>query len=363
MSAAKRARTTPTTSCKWGFISTGGIANDFALALKATPHAERYAVASRTQAAADEFKATHGFSKAYDSYEKLVADPEIDVIYIATPHAFHRDNILMCLDAGKNVVCEKPMVVNAKQAEECIAKAKEKGLFLMEGMWTRFFPATRAVRKLVKDGAIGKVVSMHASLGFKGESHFNARLFKPELAGGALFDVGIYPSMWIAAILGVPSKVTAHARMHEEGVDAMTFATYEFDDYPDCMAQMQCGFTGTLANEVIVIGETGRIRVHGPPQCPETYTLTQRQGDEPDPLLTRGKVTTVSEPLDPPHFGNAPGYNFVGSQGFAYEAAAVQEALAKGLTEHPEMPLSETLGMAKIFDEVRKQIGLTYPWD
>ena len=122
MSAAKRARTTPTTSCKWGFISTGGIANDFALALKATPHAERYAVASRTQAAADEFKATHGFSKAYDSYEKLVADPEIDVIYIATPHAFHRDNILMCLDAGKNVVCEKPMVVNAKQAEECAAQ-------------------------------------------------------------------------------------------------------------------------------------------------------------------------------------------------------------------------------------------------
>ena len=146
----------------------------------------------------------------------LVADPEVTVVYVATPHTFHCDNILMCLEAGKHVLCEKPMVVNAKQAEQCIAMAKEKNLFLMEGMWTRFFPATRAIRKLIADGAIGKVVSVQASLGFKSEPEFNDRLFLPELAGGALFDVGIYPALWISMALGPhPTKVHACAKMIE----------------------------------------------------------------------------------------------------------------------------------------------------
>ena len=166
---------------KWGMISTGAIANDFALALKNTPNAELYAVASRSQASADAFAAKHGFTKAFASYEALVADPEVKVVYVATPHTFHCDNILMCLEAGKHVLCEKPMVVNAKQAEQCITMAKEKNLFLMEGMWTRFFPATRAIRKLIADGAIGKVVSVQASLGFKSEPEFNDRLFLPDL--------------------------------------------------------------------------------------------------------------------------------------------------------------------------------------
>jgi len=358
--AAKRQRAAKT-SWRWGFLSTGSIANDFALALKATPNAERHAVASRTKESAEAFATKHGFAKAYASYEELVADADVDVVYVATPHAFHCENVLLCLEAGKHVVSEKPMAVNAKQAEQCIAKAKEKGVFLMEGMWTRFFPTTRAVRKLVADGAIGKVVSVHASLGFKSEEFFNARLFRPELAGGALFDVGIYPALWISAVLGVPSKVTAHAKMHATGVDEQTFATFEYEG--GAMAQLQCGFTGALANEVLIVGETGTVRINRPPQAPDTYTLTTRQGDEPDPMLIRGKAVTYCEPLDPPHIGIAPGYNFVGSQGFRYEAEAVQTALADGLLEHPEMPLSETLAMARVFDDIRKQIGLSYPWD
>ena len=203
---------------------------------------------------------------------------------------------------------------------------------------------------------------MHASLGFKSEEDFNPRLFKPELAGGALFDVGIYPAMWISAILGTPSKVTAHAKMHPTGVDQVTFATFEFGD-SDALAQMQCGFRACLANEVVIVGETGTIKVSRPPQAPDTYTILSRQGDTPDPMLTRGGCSTVTTPLDPPHIAVAPGYNYVGSQGFTYEVAAVQDALARGLTEHPEMPLHETLAMAKLFDEIRRQIGLTYPWD
>jgi dihydrodiol dehydrogenase / D-xylose 1-dehydrogenase (NADP) len=216
---------------KWGVISTGAIANDFSLALKNTPGAVLHAVASRSQAAADAFATKHGFAKGYATYAELVADPEVEVVYVATPHTFHCDNILMCLDAGKHVLSEKPMVVNAAQAEKCMAKAKEKGLFLMEGMWTRFFPATREIRKLVADGAIGKIVSVSASLGFKSEPEFNDRLFLPELAGGALFDVGIYPALWISMVLGsAPTKVHAHSRMHHTGVDAQTFVTFEYAD-------------------------------------------------------------------------------------------------------------------------------------
>ena len=215
---------------KWGVIATGSICNDFTLALKKTPKAVLHACASRTQASADDFAQKHGFAKAYASYEALAADPEVEIVYIATPHAFHCDNILLCLEAGKHVLSEKPMVVNARQAELCMAKAKEKKLFLMEGMWTRFFPVARAIKQAIASGAIGKVVSMTASLGFKSEPHFNPRLFRPELAGGALFDVGIYPALWISMILGPPdiARVTARAKMTESGVDAQTFATFEY---------------------------------------------------------------------------------------------------------------------------------------
>lgn len=228
-------------------------------------------------------------------------------------------------------------------------------------MWTRFFPAAREIKRLVQSGAIGKVMSISASLGFKSEPHFNERLFLPELAGGALFDVGIYPALWISMILGPPKTVTAHARMHTSGVDAQTFVTFGYED--GAMAHLECGFLASLPNDVTIVGETGYIRTSRPCQCPEAYTLVTRQGDEPDPMLTRARVETLSTPLDPPHFGLAPGYNFLGSQGFKFEAAAVQEAIAKGLTEHPEMPLSETLAMARVFDDIRAQIGLKYPWD
>lgn len=346
---------------KWGVMSTGAISNDFTLALKSTPNAVLHAVASRTQASADAFAQKHGFAKAYASYPELVADAEVQIVYVATPNNFHCEHILMCLEAGKHVLCEKPMSGNAKQAEMCIEKAKEKKLFLMEGMWTRFFPISRAVRKLVSEGAIGKVVSVTASLGFKAETDFNQRLFKPELGGGALLDLGIYTSFWISAILGPPQKVSAHACLLPTGVDSQTFATFQYDS--GAMAHFQCGFTGALPNDVTIVGETGYIRISRPMQAPEAYTMVTRQGDTPDPMLLRGKSVTVSEPLDPPHIGVAPGCNFVGSQGLKFEAAAVQEAIEKGLTEHPELPLSESLAMAKVLDEIRSQIGVRFPWD
>ena len=153
-------------------------------------------------------------------------------------------------------------------------------------------------------------------------------------------------ALWISMVLGAPSKVSARATMHETGVDAHTFATFEYDS--GALAHLECSFLACLQNEVSIVGETGQIKVVRPIQAPETYTILTRQGDEPDPMLIRGKSVTHTTPLDPPHIAVAPGYNFVGSQGFTFEAAAVQEAIGKGLTEHPEMPLDETLAMAKV---------------
>ena len=193
-------------STRWGIMGTGAIANDFAQALKTTPGAVLHAAASRSQASADAFAKKHGIARSFGSYEELAADGEVDIVYVATPHAFHRDNVLLCLGAGRHVLCEKPLAVSAAQVAECVAAARERNLFLMEGMWTRFFPVARAIRKAVAEGAIGKVVSVSASLGFKLEPSFNPRLYEPALAGGALFDVGIYPALWISMILGTPSK-------------------------------------------------------------------------------------------------------------------------------------------------------------
>lgn len=193
-------------STRWGIMGTGAIANDFAQALKTTPGAVLHAAASRSQASADAFAKKHGIARSFGSYEELAADGAVDIVYVATPHAFHRDNVLLCLGAGRHVLCEKPLAVSAAQVAECVAAARERNLFLMEGMWTRFFPVARAIRKAVAEGAIGKVVSVSASLGFKLEPSFNPRLYEPALAGGALFDVGIYPALWISMILGTPSK-------------------------------------------------------------------------------------------------------------------------------------------------------------
>ena len=133
--------------------------------------------------------------------------------------------------------------------------------------------------------------------------------------------------------------------------------------HEEATGHLQCSFAACLPNQVVIVGETGIITVNRPPQAPDTYTLVQRQGEAMDPMLLKATSTTVTTPLDPPHIGLAPGCNFVGSQGFVYEAVAVQDAIGKGLTEHPEMPLSETLAMAKVFDQIRAQIGLRYPWD
>src|ERR687897_753724 len=200
-------------SMRWGILGTGRIVREFAAGLRDTPGAETLAVGSRTEDSAREFAASLGIPRHYSSYAELVTDPDVDVVYVATPHPFHAENVTLCLEAGKHVLCEKPMTVNAAQAERLIALAQEEELFLMEGMWTRFYPLMERVRHLISSGAIGE-----------------PRLLNPDLGGGALLDVGVYCVSLSSMIFGPPDRVTGLAHLGETGVDEQSAAILEHGD-------------------------------------------------------------------------------------------------------------------------------------
>ena len=204
---------------RWGILGTGVIARKFATGLKSAPGAELAAVGSRSQATADEFGDTFGARRRYASYEALANDPEIDVIYVSTPHPMHKDNTLLGLNAGKAVLCEKPFCLNAAEAETMINLARSKGLFLMEAMWTRYLPAVIKTRQLIADGVLGEIRMIMADFGFRFEFDPQHRLLNPELGGGALLDAGVYPISFTSMIFGPPVRVMSMAHLGQTGVD------------------------------------------------------------------------------------------------------------------------------------------------
>ncbi|HQI76010.1 MAG TPA: Gfo/Idh/MocA family oxidoreductase, partial [Candidatus Latescibacteria bacterium] len=219
---------------RWGIMSTGKIAHKFAQGLKELPdEAEILAVGSRAQQTADAFGDEFGIPRRYASYEALVADADVDVVYIGTPHSFHYDNAVLCLNAGKAVLCEKAFTITGREAEELIALARSKRLFLMEAMWVRFLPATIRVRELVSGGAIGEPRLIQASLGFWTEMTPETKLSRflnPALGGGSMFDVGIYPMSYISMLFGQARRVTGVAHIGETGVDEQASVCYGYDD-------------------------------------------------------------------------------------------------------------------------------------
>ena len=341
---------------KWGILSTGLIANDFCKAIQLAD-GELYAVASRGLTRAEEFGKLRGFKRCYGSYEELVKDPAVDVVYVATPHSHHFDAIVLCLQAGKHVLCEKPLCWNVAQTRRAVELARAKGLFLMEAMWTRFFPTTIAAKKAVKDGSLGEVLSLDASMGFllQGDA---PRLTQKQLAGGATLDVGVYAVSWAVMMLGAPEKIHAVGALSARGVDESVSAMLTYNG-GRTTAQLQCGFVGALRNEAAVNGTQGRLVVGAPFGCPSSLVVTTQSKEAPHPLLLTGDSEATTRPLDPP-YPASPGYNFIGSQGMVHEVRAVHEALAKGWTEHPLMPLSETLIVAEVMAEILRQVGVQY---
>lgn len=322
---------------RWGIIGPGNIAKKFADGLKVVPDAELLAVGSRTQEGADAFADQYGAPRRYASYEALAADPDVDAVYISTPHPMHKDNSILCLNHGKAVLCEKPFTINAKEAAEVIRVARQKRVFLMEAMWTRYIPAMVKVRELLATGVIGEARMMTADFGFRAGINPEGRLFNPSLGGGALLDVGVYCVSLASMIFGAPARMASLAYLGATNVDEQAGMILGYSGGQ--MAVLSTAIRTTTPMEALISGTEGQIRIHSLFWRPTRLTVS-----------VYGKETNE---IDMPLVGN--GYN--------YEAQEVARCLRTGLLESDVMPLDETLAIMKTMDELRAQWGLRYPME
>ncbi len=321
---------------RWGILGTGGIAQKFSEALDILPDARMTAVGSRTQDSAEAFGAKWNIPHRHGSYAALMDDPEVDAVYIATPHTLHRENALGCLSAGKAVLCEKPFTINARQAEEVVALARKKRIFLMEAMWTRYFPIFVKIRSLLAEGALGEVRQVQADFGIRPAFDPKSRLFDPALGGGALLDLGVYPVSLASMVFGeVPRRLVSAATLGSTGVDEQSAAIMEYS--AGRLAVVSCSLRFTSPQEAHIIGTGGRIRIHRPWWFANTITLT-RSGQ-------------AEEEISMPYLGN----------GYAHEALEVMDCLRSGKLESGVMPLEETLHIMQTLDAIRGEWGLKYP--
>jgi len=320
---------------RWGILGTGNIAHQFARGLTVVGDAELVAVGSRTQEAADTFADEFGAQRRHASYEALASDPDVDAVYISTPHPFHKENSILCLNGGKAVLCEKPFTINVREAEDVIAVAREKRLFLMEAMWTRFTPVLVKIRELIGQGAIGEVRMINADFGFRAGFNPKSRAFAPELGGGGLLDVGVYPISLASMLLGEPSEIISTATLGETGVDEQSVVVMKYAGGQISISTS--AVRTTTPWEAFIMGTDGMIHIPHAWWKPQSFTL--RANGKPD------------ERFDLPFTGN--GYN--------YEAIEVGRCLRAGELESSVMPLAETLSIMRMMDTARAQWGLVYP--
>lgn len=320
---------------RWGILATGWIAEQLAEAINSQPDAECLAVGSRSQESADKFGDTWHIPRRYPTYEALAADPDVDVIYIATPHNLHTENMKLCLNAGKHVLCEKPLTVNAAQAKECLDLAQEKGLFLMEAMWMKFIPAIRQMQKWVANGRIGTIYLVQANFAFNIPFNPQGRLYDPALAGGALLDMGIYPATLAHLVLGKPDQILSAAHFGETGVDELNSAIWQYDRG----AQAILLSTQRLERpcNAFITGSQGYIKLHKNFWHSQTLTLKQ-SGSKP-------------EVVQMPYEGN----------GYGYQVREVHDCLRAGKLESAVVTHADTLEIMTLLDEMRGQWGLVYP--
>lgn len=313
------------TPLRWGIMGTGGIAAAFAQDLKLTRSGVVTAVGSRKAESADAFGARLGIPARHASYEALANDPDVDIVYVATPHPMHHGNARLALEAGKPVLVEKPFTMDAAEARDLVGLARDRGLFLMEAMWTRFLPHVRHIRELLP--SLGDVVTVSADHGqwFAEDPAF--RLFAPELGGGALLDLGIYPVSFASMVLGAPDRVAAMATPAFTGVDAQMSMLFGYKS--GAQAVLSCTLSAVSPTTAAIVGTEARIEVEGPFYAPASFTLIQRDGE-------RTRHEYVDE-----------------GRGLRHQADEVARLLAEGATESPLMPLDETVSIMATMDEVR----------
>jgi predicted dehydrogenase len=311
---------------RWGILGTGGIARAFASDLRLTGSGVVSAVGSRSQGSADRFADDLGIERRHPSYESLVADPDVDVVYVATPHPMHRDNAILALHAGKPVLVEKPFAMNALEAIEIVEAARETGLFAMEAMWTRFLPHIAVIREWLAKGVLGEIVTVAADHGQWFAEDAGFRLFAPELGGGALLDLGVYPVSFASMVLGTPNRIAALSEPAFTGVDAQTSMVFGYER--GAQAVLTCTLRAKSPARASIVGTDARIEIDGDFYAPAAVTLVPRAGEP-----TRVPST---------HEG----------RGLRHQADEVARRLAAGDLESPLMGLNESISIMQTMDTV-----------
>ena len=322
---------------RWGILATGHIARKFAIGVRASQLGVLAAVGSRSREKAEAFGIEFDIPRRHGSYEALAADADVDAIYVSTPNPMHHANALLCLNAGKAVLCEKPFAINARQAAEVIALARAKKLFLMEALWSRFLPTIVKARELVAEGAIGELRMILADFSFRCTWNPDSRLLSPQLGGGGLLDVGIYPISLACMFFGPAREVASQAHLGETGVDEQAGIVLKYD--AGRLAVLACGVRTQSPMEARILGTEGSIHLHGPWWKGDRLTLTAG-GKEPQAL-------------------HLP----IAANGYNYEADEVARRIAAGQLESDVIPLDETLSIMKTLDTIRGQWGLKYPME
>ncbi len=323
---------------RWGILSTGNVANSFVKDIKHVPDAEVIAVGSRNQETADTFGQKYNIPHCYSSYEALANDPDVDVIYIATPHVFHAENSILCMEAGKAVLCEKAFCINAGEAEKMILSARENNVFLMEALVTRHFPVIHQVLNWIKDGLIGEVRLVQANRCAREEFTLESRVMKRELGGGSLLDLGIYVIGFSSMIFGQPpQKATGFGFIGDYGSDEQGASILEYDN--GALAILTFALRTDTVNEAYIYGTKGYIKL------PDLFAVPHKAS-----LHIKGQPEIKFEKT------------IIGN-GLHYQVKEVHRCLRESLLESPRMPLEESLQIMETMDAIRSSWDLTYPND
>lgn len=318
---------------KWGIIGAGHIAGSFAKGLKALPNARCYAIASRDGEKAASFAAEYGFEKSYDSYQAMLQDPQVDIVYVATPNNLHYTHTMMALDAGKHVLCEKPFAITCSQAMTMMRVSREKNLFLMEALWSRFLPSMITASKLLGEGVVGKPLLLQAEFGIHPVYDENSRLFDPKLGGGSIADIGIYPIFLALFLFGDPLSMDVSSIPAPTGVDMTT--TIVMTHREGRMSVLTSSFAFDMESDAKITGDAGRLRL-----CRMFHTPTK--------LMLRRNVEEAETEIPVEMVGN--GYN--------YEAAEVMRCIDEGLIESDIWNHSQTLRLLDIVERATKDAFL-----
>ncbi|MBX2922978.1 MAG: Gfo/Idh/MocA family oxidoreductase [Chitinophagaceae bacterium] len=325
---------------RWGIMGCGKIARKFASDLRLLVDAELLAVASRDQQNAENFGRAYGARFIYASYDALINNDEVDVIYVATPHGLHYDHVMQCLSGGKAVLCEKAFALNLRQTSAMITLAKSKRIFLMEALWSKFIPSFRKMKELIDENRLGSIQNVLINFGFIPQPPVAQRLFDPLLGGGTLLDIGIYNVFYALSALGKPDHIEACITPAATGVDEQCAVLFRYNN--GAMAQLFSSYTSHLPTEVNISGTRGRIRL-----THRFYT--------PEALLE-----FYPERMDSRQVIEVPATQ---GWGYHYEASHVSDCLRKGLTESPVMTHTDTLVLMETLDTIRHKSGLVYPAD